>query len=1426
MRVAAEARRHSACEDLERAAHRVPGFPRQIDGLDHLGRKAIVDAPHRRVSRELARPLEADRERILERNRPQGEHVAGDLDPETGQQLPGNCAGRDPCGGLARARALQNVTQIRSAVLDRARQIRMSGPWTRDSAAPCAAALLRLGADAHRLLPVLPVLVPDEQRDRAADRFAVAHAGENLRAVGFDRHPPAASITALAAPQLCGERVEVDREPCGNAFEDGDERLAVRFAGGEKPHHQRFIVYEVFAPPGRSTRRHRAKLRQFLTISSRRHARMFSCNRSRHRSPCALVVALFADRFLPLESGPRHLDLATGRIVFVRRIPAGDRSEQTACVERAARLAGVWHPHLAMIVDFGLAGAAERFEAFPISRPTPVRRDVARAIRSVLWFLGAAGLSSGPPSRDRIRDQSGRPVLVPDALTGHDLALVAPDLVARWKEGWRALVGPGDEEEPRPFVPGIVLQPRRVADGVLDLLSQAGTGRAGQVVITGPAGSGLSSLSRHIAREARRLGFVPIAPAAFARHPRGLSAATDLVRNRFLLVLGDGLHDPDGRDRQAEELLLTAAASGGPSAVLLTIARVSASPGATAIDPIPERSLAGMLHVFPPGRMARGRLAHAARAAAGRPGRMLVSLGLAQPGELDPSSGAHVARVAETQPAYDAPSVVSFPRSGDKWGTRAARGLALAAAGRHAAAERLLREAAAGLRRHGGEVQAAQCTVALGKLLLDRGRPTEARELLETTVTPDFETHVATTTTIGVCLIEEARLRDAETALRAACAIGTAAPEASRLALARCLFWQARMDEAAEWIAPAVEANHAAALRRLSAIELSRHETAAAGRLAMLAVERAEACGDAQERARGHAAAIRALAGIGEREAVLRHARDGLAAARAARAPLAALDVRLAVGFAAGADAGLDRGVWRSLERLRRDRLPPFWRARVDALLADIVDDARKRQVARAAVAAFVRASGAEAMRPSPNSASRDAARVITGLLELCQEAEDDEPALGRACTAMRSRLRAAAVALFGPLPQEQKLASAGTFERGTEVVGRTLASGLPIGPIRGPLGIEAAAPVRSAGSVVGALACRWALDAAVEARAFGSLLEPSAAALAPAVRAWLDRRTAPRPEPNQDDASIVAASPPMAELTRAAQRAAQAPFPVLIEGESGVGKELVARAVHRDSPRRARRFVAVNCAALPDDLIEAELFGHARGAFTGATSERPGLFEEADGGTLFLDEVSELAPRAQAKLLRAIQDGEIRRVGENMPRRLDVRLVAASNRSLDSEVAAGRFRPDLLFRLAVIRLTVPPLRERPADIHTLAQRFWQSAAARTNCRASLDADTLAALARYDWPGNVRELQNVMSALAVHAPRRGRVGVSALPPAIAAVATAGPRATLDEARHSFERQFVSTALARAGGHHSRAAVALGVSRQGLAKLIKRLGLNA
>jgi transcriptional regulator with PAS, ATPase and Fis domain len=291
-----------------------------------------------------------------------------------------------------------------------------------------------------------------------------------------------------------------------------------------------------------------------------------------------------------------------------------------------------------------------------------------------------------------------------------------------------------------------------------------------------------------------------------------------------------------------------------------------------------------------------------------------------------------------------------------------------------------------------------------------------------------------------------------------------------------------------------------------------------------------------------------------------------------------------------------------------------------------------------------------------------------------------------------------------------------------------------------------------------------------------------------------------------------------------AIRRAAGAPYPVLVEGESGSGKELVARAIHARSARRARRLCAVNCAALAEDLLEAELFGHARGAFTGAATERTGLFEESDQGTLFLDEVGELSARAQAKLLRVLQEGEVRRVGENVARRVDVRVVAATNRSLEADVTSGRFRADLRFRLDVIRIAIPPLRQRAEDVPGLAERLWADATERVGSRAVLGAELMAALARYDWPGNVRELQNVLAALAVHGPRRGRIPLSLLPARIAHEAARAAQ-SFDEARVDFERRFVRAALAQAGGRRSVAAVHLGVSRQGLAKIIKRLGIE-
>ena len=227
--------------------------------------------------------------------------------------------------------------------------------------------------------------------------------------------------------------------------------------------------------------------------------------------------------------------------------------------------------------------------------------------------------------------------------------------------------------------------------------------------------------------------------------------------------------------------------------------------------------------------------------------------------------------------------------------------------------------------------------------------------------------------------------------------------------------------------------------------------------------------------------------------------------------------------------------------------------------------------------------------------------------------------------------------------------------------------------------------------------------------------------------------------------AGVVAASEAMRRVMALADAVAGSDAPVLLQGESGTGKELVARAIHQRGPRAARPFVAVNCAALPEALLESELFGHVRGAFTGAHAEKRGLFEEADGGTLLLDEVGDMSPPLQAKLLRVLQEREVRRVGATTTRKVDVRAIASTHRDLSALIAAGTFREDLYYRLAVIPVVVPPLRQRSDDILPLVQHFTAAHARRTGAGVrTFSTEALALMVAYDWPGNVRELGNVV----------------------------------------------------------------------------------
>jgi anaerobic nitric oxide reductase transcription regulator len=300
--------------------------------------------------------------------------------------------------------------------------------------------------------------------------------------------------------------------------------------------------------------------------------------------------------------------------------------------------------------------------------------------------------------------------------------------------------------------------------------------------------------------------------------------------------------------------------------------------------------------------------------------------------------------------------------------------------------------------------------------------------------------------------------------------------------------------------------------------------------------------------------------------------------------------------------------------------------------------------------------------------------------------------------------------------------------------------------------------------------------------------------------------------------------------------------LPVLVLGETGVGKELVAHQIHGASPRRDEALIHVNCAALPESIAESELFGHVAGAFTGAARDRAGKFEVADGGTLFLDEIGELPLSLQPKLLRALQQGEIQRVGSDRVHRVDVRVIAATNRDLDREVEQSRFRADLFHRLAVFPLRVPPLRDRREDIRLLASHFVDRARRRLGVgRVRVADDAFVRLAAADWPGNVRELENVIS----RAVLRASFGRGANEPILldAAHLEPAPESTRAPAREepapgaaapplplrvrvrAFERQMVREAVARHGGNWAAAARELGLHRSNLHQLAKRLGLR-
>jgi DNA-binding NtrC family response regulator len=312
----------------------------------------------------------------------------------------------------------------------------------------------------------------------------------------------------------------------------------------------------------------------------------------------------------------------------------------------------------------------------------------------------------------------------------------------------------------------------------------------------------------------------------------------------------------------------------------------------------------------------------------------------------------------------------------------------------------------------------------------------------------------------------------------------------------------------------------------------------------------------------------------------------------------------------------------------------------------------------------------------------------------------------------------------------------------------------------------------------------------------------------------------------------ITGRSPAMIRLYLEIARVAPSRATALITGESGTGKELVARSIHKHSPRSAREFVAVNCGALTETLLEAELFGAMKGSYTGANIDRKGLWEEADGGTLFLDEIGETSQAMQVKLLRALQDGEIRPVGATRSRQVDARIIAATNKDLEAEVKAGRFREDLFYRLSVVTLQLPPLRERRTDIPLLAENFLRRAVREGERSLRLSDEALACLVAYDWAGNVRELQSAIEHAILHA-RNGEVTPDDLPPKLQSedvrrAAQHSPLSALYADLPTFdemERRYLLHVMEATGGNRSRAAEVLGINRRTLYRMAERFGIS-
>ena len=1097
-----------------------------------------------------------------------------------------------------------------------------------------------------------------------------------------------------------------------------------------------------------------------------------------------------ADRFV--RSDGAWIDLGTGCITNLRILPAGSRNHQLLWNTQCGVLANLRHPLINPLIDYGFLDGQNRFEAY----------------------------ATHPPLRVSIR--------MTDRVIAHGLRFLHTHALPLHQSELEPMVRPiehGRSSSLRPI--GVVLQPRPVYDAIAEALDVSWPPGPCTIVVAGPSRSGLRTARLIAARLARLKGYIPIDATLLDGRP----SFAELTASRHVCVLAD---EQQASGHSVRMVMGRLGFESTRRHVLLIFARPQSDPPHRwiPIERMGVTAMSAMIFLDPEQGPNPAELLDALRLADGRPGVVLEHLGSK---EYEPLRSAPLL-VHEMPQRYGVSGSVAAvgensinQRRTDALVERTiTRADALVLRGRHLSAMRLLSRATRVLGGRGLRDAAAEASVHLGFLSLDRGLLTDAAAVFEQARQTVPVGRAATGAAIGLGLVrvDQGRLVEAEAILRTAMVAAGTDERRMRLqaacALGRCLYWMGRFDEARLMLddAPAIErAPDTVRLMTIRArIDLADGLITAAVRSARGAVDLASELHDMRTQAGACRSLAAALASAGDERASLDRIQQGLIAAAAAHLPLAAARLRLTLAEIRGATHHQEAR--RIVMRVMTARYPPLLQAFARSVQARIDGkelDARTKS--------FMASSGAALLGRPALVTPANPVSDLESFLNLGHTAPDDRAAIDRIAELVQSKLRAATVLIVGIAPERRVLAVCGRPWPGDPHVA-WCAAGAAVGvPVDGSLEpCQSAEPIRYSGEVIGAVAVRWTAGVAIDSARSSSILRIACLAIAGHIRSVLDQSMLPAARPTGDD--VLGDSQPACTLREAISRAARAPFPVLIQGESGSGKELVARTVHRFGSRRDRRFCALNCAALTDELIEAELFGHARGAFTGAIGERAGLFEEADGGTLFLDEIGELSARAQAKLLRVLQDGEVRRVGENLSRRVDVRIIAATNRRLEQEAAAGRFRLDLRFRLDVIRIEVPPLRDRASDVPLLVSRFWNEAAGRVGSRATIGPEAVALLARYEWPGNVRELQNVIAWIAVQSPRRGRIGAAALPAHIArACPSSSEQTSFEAARQEFERRFVKAALAKADGQRARAAHALGITRQGLAKMMRRLGLE-